>query len=640
MKTAETLLSQLDDQTLTYDERTRLRCQIAEDLEHRGQYEAASDTLAELWQGVGRRPKLEGLNKLTATDLLLRAGSLSGWLGSAQQIEGAQEAAKDLISESITSFQSLGELVRAAAAQSELGYCYWREGTYDNARIIYADALKKLTGKDDTELRAKIIIRCGLVEACCGRHNDALRMLTDATPLFEASVDHALKGKFHLALGGVLTVLGKSECRRDYTDRAILEYTAAAYHFEQAGHIVYRAGAENNLGFLLYTIGRFADAHIHLNHARRLFLDLKDSGRIAQVDDVLARVLLAEGRPQIAARVIDGAVRTLSRGGEQGLLAEALTTQGRVLVRLGDPVASQNKFRHAADLAEQAGAGEDAGRALLALIEEQADWLGESELLAAYERADGLLKETQDAEMIARLRACARRLVAAQRAALPAEQKRSRADFWANFSLTKQVRAYEARYIRRALVEAQGSVSRAARLLGFKHHASFVALLQGRHRSLTHLRTPASKRRQSIIRMRGRQHISEARAKQPPRGVKILHVEDNELVAATLREALELEGWSVETVADGTNALRHLAGAARYDLLLFDYELPGLNGIELVRAARRLAHRRRTPIIMLSASDVAAEAEQAGVDVFLRKPEEVGGLVEIITHLLAKPDKR
>src|SRR5205085_9979060 len=145
MKSTETLLRQLDDQALTYDERARLRCQIAEDLEHRGQYEAARDALAELWQGVGQRPKLEGLTTLTAAELLLRAGSLSGWLGSAQQIEKAQEAAKDLISESITSFQSLGNPVRAAAAQSELGYCYWREGAYDEARVFYADALKKLT---------------------------------------------------------------------------------------------------------------------------------------------------------------------------------------------------------------------------------------------------------------------------------------------------------------------------------------------------------------------------------------------------------------------------------------------------------------------------------------------------------------
>src|SRR5205814_4865262 len=123
----------------------------------------------------------------------------------------------------------LGDLARAAAAQSELGFCYWREGAYDNARVIYTDALKKLTNNDDSELRAKILIRGTMVEIDSGRHNDALRILTDAAPLFEGNIDHALKGNFHNDLGCVLMILGKSEHRPDYTDRAIIEYTAATY---------------------------------------------------------------------------------------------------------------------------------------------------------------------------------------------------------------------------------------------------------------------------------------------------------------------------------------------------------------------------------------------------------------------------
>jgi two-component system chemotaxis response regulator CheY len=472
------------------------------------------------------------------------------------------------------------------------------------------------------------------VEACSGRQNDALRILTDATPLFEASHDHALKGKFYIDRASVLTLLGNAEHRPDYTDRAILDYTAAAYHFEQAGHARYCARTENNLGFLFYKIGRYTEAREHLSRARRLFVGLNDHGSVAQVDETCARVLLSEGKPRVAARVIGAAVRALSNGGEQGVLAEALTTQGRVLARLNDSAGSQNKFREAADLAEQAGAVEDAGRALLALIEEHGEWLAERELAAAYERADGLLKETQDAETIARLRACARRFVAARRVAFPAAVKRSRADFWHNFSLPKQVQAYEARYIRRALLEAQGSVSRAARLLGFKHHASLVALLQRRHKSLAHLRTMPEKRKQSIIRLRGSRHTPDARVKLPLRVRAILHVEDNQLVADVVRDVFELEGWQVRTLVEGTQALSLLAGQAHFDLLLFDNDLPGVGGLELIREVRRLAHRRHVPIIMLSADDVKALAEQAGADVFLRKPEDIPMLCQTVRRLL------
>ena len=54
--------------------------------------------------------------------------------------------------------------------------------------------------------------------------------------------------------------------------------------------------------------------------------------------------------------------------------------------------------------------------------------------------------------------------------------------------------------------------------------------------------------------------------------------------------------------------------------MIFDYDLPGINGLELVQRARKLAHRSRTPVAVLSATPVEAEAREAGADVFLRKP--------------------
>jgi CheY-like chemotaxis protein len=121
---------------------------------------------------------------------------------------------------------------------------------------------------------------------------------------------------------------------------------------------------------------------------------------------------------------------------------------------------------------------------------------------------------------------------------------------------------------------------------------------------------------------------------QAARAIRIMHAEDDKLVADATRQALALEGWQVESVSAGVTALRRLTGETRYDLLLLDNELPGVSGVELARAARRLEHRRQTPIIMLSAADVKAAAERAGVDVFLRKPDDISKLVETIARLL------
>jgi two-component system chemotaxis response regulator CheY len=97
-----------------------------------------------------------------------------------------------------------------------------------------------------------------------------------------------------------------------------------------------------------------------------------------------------------------------------------------------------------------------------------------------------------------------------------------------------------------------------------------------------------------------------------------------------------MEGFGVVTCVSGAAALRMLEGKEHYDLLLLDNDLPIVNGVELIRRARQLPHRRRTPVVMLSAGDVEAEAWRAGADAFLRKPDDIGRLTGMVTRLLSQ----
>lgn len=83
------LLHQINDAILSRDERARLRCQLAKELEEGGNYEAARGALGDLWPHIGERPQLDGLDERTAAEVLLRAGALSGWIGSAKQTTAA-----------------------------------------------------------------------------------------------------------------------------------------------------------------------------------------------------------------------------------------------------------------------------------------------------------------------------------------------------------------------------------------------------------------------------------------------------------------------------------------------------------------------------------------------------------------------
>ena len=152
MYLATAILHKLENPDLTRTERARLRCRLARHQEWAGDYEAASEAMAELWQGIGARPNLEGLDDETKAQVLQRVGALTGWLGSASQIEGSQEMAKDLISESVRMFEELGKRNKVGEARSDLAVCYWRAGAYDEARVTLQEALAEF---DERRYRTK-----------------------------------------------------------------------------------------------------------------------------------------------------------------------------------------------------------------------------------------------------------------------------------------------------------------------------------------------------------------------------------------------------------------------------------------------------------------------------------------------------
>ena len=415
MNSAADLLRRIDDPNISLIERAQLRCELARDLEATGDYEAARSAMGDLWQHLGTRPKIDGLDRRTAAEVLLCAGSLTGWLGHTNQIEGAQEIAKDLISESITIFEALREMRKVAEARIDLALCYWRESAFDEARVTLQDARSRL-GDEDRDQMAVAVLHSAAVEESAGYPNDALRILTEAAPLFEASSSHATKGKFHLTLARVLRALGTQERREDYVGRALVEYTAASFHMEKAGQTSHRASVENDLGFFYFTLGRFTEAHEHLTRARRLSAGLKDNLQVARVDVARGRVLLAQGRNSEAEKVAGIALRTLEKGDEKASLIEALVTHGTALARLGLPEQSRRTLQQAVEESCQAGKTEVGGRIGLTMIEELGGYLTVEQMRATYERADQLLVNYEDAETLARLRSVARQVLAAERA--------------------------------------------------------------------------------------------------------------------------------------------------------------------------------------------------------------------------------
>jgi len=631
----EAKLAALKNQShdLPLAERAQLSCSLAKQMEKAGDYEAARQVLAEFWPDRNEPPRVEGLDESAQAEVLLRVGGLVGWLGSADQTRGGQERAKDLITRSIEILTALDKPDRVSEARADLALCYWREGAFDEARITLDGAIKSLTDKHG-DLKACILIRAGMVEASAGRSNEALQFYEAARPFAERSNDAALKGTFHNSLATLLTRLAATEERADYSDKALIEYAAASVHFEATGNDRYVARMENNLGNLFFNIGRYKDAHRHLDRARDLFRQLRDIGTAAQVDETRARTLMAEGQLVQAERVVRSAVKTLERGGEQAVLAEALNTYGIVLARLGHETRSRALLERAAAVAETIGDLAGAGRAQLSIIEALGDRMPVKEMIAKYRIALQLLKHSQDPLARKRLMDCAERLLSAlERTDDTTQQFESS---WEGFSLKRQVVNYERNLIERALRDAEGSVTKAAQLLGFKHHQSLISLISGRHKHLLNLRSTVRKRRRHLF--SASKHIQKTAVHEVKDStttqLSILHIEDDKTVAKSLSEILASKGFDIDTCTSGTTALKVLTGDAHYDMIICDSDLPGLSGLELVRRARSIARWRGTPIIMLSGDDCEKEAWRAGVGAFLRKPEAINQVASTITRLL------
>ncbi len=118
--------------------------------------------------------------------------------------------------------------------------------------------------------------------------------------------------------------------------------------------------------------------------------------------------------------------------------------------------------------------------------------------------------------------------------------------------------------------------------------------------------------------------------------MKILLVEDDELIGSALFEALVAHRYTVDVAADGQTGLE-LATTSNYDLILLDWLIPKLNGISLCRQLRSQGYQK--PILLLTAKDSNSDVVQgldAGADDYIVKPYDLSALMARIRALLRR----
>ena len=118
--------------------------------------------------------------------------------------------------------------------------------------------------------------------------------------------------------------------------------------------------------------------------------------------------------------------------------------------------------------------------------------------------------------------------------------------------------------------------------------------------------------------------------------MKILIIEDERLLADSIKAVLEKKGFQVEAVYDGETGVEY-AELGMYDLLILDVMMPGMDGYQVARKVR--SDRCSTPILMLTAKsglEDRIEGLNAGADYYLTKPFDTRELLACINALLRR----
>jgi len=121
---------------------------------------------------------------------------------------------------------------------------------------------------------------------------------------------------------------------------------------------------------------------------------------------------------------------------------------------------------------------------------------------------------------------------------------------------------------------------------------------------------------------------------------RILIIQDSPSVNAMLKFRLESGGFSVETVETGEEGIEKTK-ASQYQLILLDYNLPGMNGSQVCQVLRKQENTKKTPIVFMSAKDedkLRQITKEAGADGYVGLPFEGKKFIEKITGFLKGHD--
>lgn len=206
----------------------------------------------------------------------------------------------------------------------ELAVELYRKGEYGEAKTVLTDALKESTRADAL---VSLTNNLALVEGEEGKYTEALKLYLEVAPLIDSCENDLNRANFHFGLARTYRQVATGEKLPSFYDRALIEYEAARYYFELSGQLKRVWMVENNIAFLKIKLNRSDESYAHIERARGILIQHSGAQeRLAEVDDTLALVCLAEGKGKESYLASSAAVLKMQNSDELKLKASILET--------------------------------------------------------------------------------------------------------------------------------------------------------------------------------------------------------------------------------------------------------------------------------------------------------------------------
>lgn len=295
-------------------------------LERSGRYDEAIQELDDIWQDKGSMPNVENFDKRTAANIILRCGSLIGFLGHSKHIPGSQEKSKNLITEAHKRFLEFYDIEKIAECENYLALAYWRTGELVDAEVWLGYALThNLPNSSDVRLFS-YLVRSMLTNSS-KKHKKTISDFKQIEDDYRKYGDDFLNGTISSNIGIAYRNLGDSF-------RAIKYFELAREYHRKSKHKVYLGTTENNISLLYKSVRKFREAHQAIDSATRLFKKINDITRYGFSFDTKALIYIDEGKYEQALNKVEEAVNILKSSENANYLVETLSTKIKILVSL------------------------------------------------------------------------------------------------------------------------------------------------------------------------------------------------------------------------------------------------------------------------------------------------------------------